>query len=177
MQGVKENIINVKFGKLTVISLQYTKNNRSFWLCKCDCGNTIIVKRIYLQTKTTKSCGCLRKEKIKKRNIKHKMKYTSFYGIWGGIKNRCNNVNSWAYKWYGDRGITYNPRWNDFIEFKKDMYWKYLLAKFKYRKILTKNNPISIERKDVNLDYCKENCIWIPLNEQGKNTRRTKNNK
>ena len=31
---------------------------------------------------------------------------------------------------------------------------------------------LTIEREDVNGDYCPENCKWIPFSEQTKNTRR-----
>ena len=52
-----------KFGKLTVIrQLQKRINKRIVWRCKCDCGNHIDVKGIYLTTGEVKSCGCLKTE-------------------------------------------------------------------------------------------------------------------
>lgn len=54
------------------------------------------------------------------------------------------------------------------------MYQAYVFAKKKYRKELTKKNVLSIERIDFNKNYCKDDCIWIPLNEQAKNTRRVR---
>ena len=35
-----------KYGLLTVIKYAYTKNKRAYWLCKCECGNFVIVKGI-----------------------------------------------------------------------------------------------------------------------------------
>ena len=32
---------------------------------------------------------------------------------------------------------------------------------------------LTIEREDVNGDYCPENCKWIPQAEQARNTRKT----
>lgn len=49
-----------KYGKLTVIDFAYTKNNRTFWKCVCDCGNQCIVMGKSLITGNTKSCGCER---------------------------------------------------------------------------------------------------------------------
>lgn len=39
------------------------------YLCKCSCGNEIIVRGAYLRSGNTKSCGCLSKEKLIQRNI------------------------------------------------------------------------------------------------------------
>lgn len=51
------------FGRLTVIKeLPERKDNRIVCECKCECGNTINVKKIYLTTGQTKSCGCVKKE-------------------------------------------------------------------------------------------------------------------
>jgi hypothetical protein len=57
-----------KIGRLTVINKSYIKRKQQFWLCKCDCGNTIDVRTSGLINKTrpTKSCGCIRLEKIYK---------------------------------------------------------------------------------------------------------------
>ena len=50
-----------RYGKLTVIKRDFShkvKNKRTFWLCRCDCGNTKIVDGQKLKAGTTKSCGC-----------------------------------------------------------------------------------------------------------------------
>lgn len=47
-----------KYGKLTVLSLTKDKNNRTAWLCQCDCGNTKIVRGSDLRTGKIISCGC-----------------------------------------------------------------------------------------------------------------------
>lgn len=60
-----------RFGKLLVVKyLGYNKNNRSTWLCRCDCGNEKEVLQNSLVTEKTKSCGCLFKEEIRKRQTK-----------------------------------------------------------------------------------------------------------
>ena len=52
------NLKGQKFGKLTVICKSENINKRTAWLCKCDCGQKIIVKTGYLTNGDTKSCGC-----------------------------------------------------------------------------------------------------------------------
>ena len=49
-----------RFGRLTVIERSESKNGIAAWLCKCDCGNTKIVRGVDLTRGMTKSCGCFR---------------------------------------------------------------------------------------------------------------------
>lgn len=68
-----KNLLNQKFGKLTVIRRAPNKNNKVFWECQCDCGNKTIVRSDQLIRGITKSCGCLHKEnasKIGRQNFK-----------------------------------------------------------------------------------------------------------
>lgn len=109
---------------------------------------------------------------IKKYNLKkyntgnliHGMSQTSFYKCWKDLKKRCNNPNVAEFKNYGGRGIIYDPKWEQFINFYNDMYFKFIYAKRKYRK-----QKISIERENVNGNYEFNNCIFIPLKEQYNN--------
>lgn len=52
------------FNNLTIISKhsRITGNGKSFYLCKCACGNSKIVSRSCLVTSKVKSCGCFRRE-------------------------------------------------------------------------------------------------------------------
>ena len=93
------------------------------------------------------SCGCYKAEntaKIKPKN-EIKEKYSGFYNTWQNMKKRCNNSNIEAYKWYGERGITYDSKWETFNGFYEDMFdtWE---------------EGLTIERKDVNGNYNKINC-------------------
>ena len=69
---VKENLLQQKFERLTVIAPAPSKNKKTYWLCQCDCGNTIPVRADALKGGKTKSCGCLNNEKrqqLGKNNI------------------------------------------------------------------------------------------------------------
>lgn len=50
---------NQCFGKLTVLYLKGSNNNRKIWHCKCDCGNECDIDSHSLISGSTKSCGCL----------------------------------------------------------------------------------------------------------------------
>lgn len=71
------DISNMKFGKLIAIRLDRihtTPNgtNKRFWLCECECGNTVTVNYQSLVIGSTKSCGCTKYDKT----TKHKNEYT-----------------------------------------------------------------------------------------------------
>lgn len=74
------NLINQKFGKLTV--KQYL--NHSKWLCVCDCGNYTEVNTTHLTSGHTQSCGCFHSKGeniianfLIKNNIAFKKEYTA----------------------------------------------------------------------------------------------------
>ena len=52
-------LINQRFGKLTVIKQLPSKNSRTYWQCQCDCGRIVDVCARDLTSGDTKSCGCL----------------------------------------------------------------------------------------------------------------------
>ena len=63
------DLTNQKFGRLTALyDTGKRKHNHVVWHCKCDCGNECDVLGHSLKTGNTKSCGCLVKESVIKRN-------------------------------------------------------------------------------------------------------------
>jgi hypothetical protein len=72
------DLTNKKFGKLTVINLieNYSKKGRH-WNCICECKNTKIVKSGDLVNNNTKSCGCLKKERLKETALGNRTFKTS----------------------------------------------------------------------------------------------------
>jgi CDGSH-type Zn-finger protein len=65
-----DDLTGRRFGKLKVIRQAENVNNRTRWLCKCDCGKEKIILRISLISNSTKSCGCYNKEQIHKKLFK-----------------------------------------------------------------------------------------------------------
>jgi hypothetical protein len=62
-----------------------------------------------------------------------------------------------SYEDYGGRGITYDPSWNDFSVFLADMG--------------DVPEGLTLDRKDPNGNYNKENCHWADWFTQAANKR------
>lgn len=54
------NLKGQRFGKLVAASPQGSKNKKRYWLCQCDCGNTIVLPAVALTSWGTSSCGCIK---------------------------------------------------------------------------------------------------------------------
>ena len=71
-----------------------------------------------LRANITHSCGCFNSDRTIERNMKHGFCNTSIYTTYKGMKARCYNKNSRAFKNYGGRGIKVCDEWkNNFQHF------------------------------------------------------------
>lgn len=151
------DLTNKRFGKLTVIRLDGKDHRHECkWLCKCDCGNETVVYGSHLRKGNTVSCGCV----MRNTHKTHGESKTRLYKIWQHMKDRCNNPNSDNYSYYGGRGITYTPFWEDYREFK----WWAIHNGYE--------DGLTIDRIDPDGHYEPSNCRWITQIEQNKNTRK-----
>ena len=151
-----------RFGRLTVIEKNGRKNGSILWKCKCDCGNTAIISGTSLKNGNTKSCGCLHREMLAKRNKKN-AKYGGvqnerLYGVWHSMKQRCYDSNRKDYPRYGARGIRVCDDW-----FENYSAFKEWALKNGYKR------GLQIDRINNDGNYTPKNCRWVPPRENSLN--------
>jgi hypothetical protein len=171
-----EEEIGKQYGRLTILSVaekvEYYykwKTHQYLMNCQCECGNTTVVNLNSLRQNRSKSCGCYNSEISRKTFTTHGLamkdgKKTPEYTTWLKMKQRCHTKTDKSYPGYGGRGITVCDRWKD-----KENGFKWFLEDMGEKP----SAEYSIERVDVNGNYCPENCKWILKIDQPKNTRKT----
>lgn len=143
------------FGSLTVIGRDGTYRNtkQAAWLCQCRCGKQTRVCGNVLRRGLSKTCGCSHGGRVT-----HGKSGSPTWYAWVGMRQRCQNPNSPAYKHYGGRGIAVCERWQVFENFLEDMG----------------ERPMRLTLDRINNDgiYEPGNCRWATWSQQALNQRR-----
>ena len=139
-----------RFGRLTVIRRSYLNNNKTYWLCKCDCGAEKIIRRDKLRSGNTKSCGCLQKEVM--GNMR-RMK-VGFGNMRKAIRNYKRSARM--------RGIGYNLTEGQFKEItQKDCFYCGVKPNQRMKSPKSNGDYIynGIDRVDNNKGYTIDNVV------------------
>lgn len=167
--GKLADLTGQRFGRWVVLRRDgIDRFGNSTWVCQCDCGKEKIVTAPALKSGASQSCGCLRTEmsqiSIQKLHAAKKISYPRvrrLYSIWRKMRNRCYNSLNSSFRDYGGRGIDICAEWANFYAFQD---WA---LSHGYAANLT------LDRIDVDGDYCPDNCRWVTMVRQERNKRNT----
>ncbi len=149
MANHRADITGRVYGRLTAIRPTRTnKHGQWLWLYQCECGNT--VEKGVLKPNSCNAgangCGC---KTWKTSSHDYYKTHKRLTWVHRAIKQRCLNKNCKDYPHYGGRGITICDEW---LSLEVFCDWA---IESGYREGLT------IERINVNDDYCPKNCTWV----------------
>jgi hypothetical protein len=149
--------VGMKFDFLTVIGYVGQKGGVTVLSVRCVCGKTKTVFLNNLKRGSNKSCGC---KKIPYTT--HGLSKHPLYGIWNGMKVRCNNPNrnEITVRNYFNKGIKVCEAWS--LDFK--VFYDWAISKG-WKK------GLEIDRIDGNLGYEPSNCRIATKKMQSRNIK------
>lgn len=157
MPPKKLDLAGRRFGRLIVIDEAGRNQARHVtWLCRCDCGATVIRVGSNLKRGKVTSCGCL--PNPGHFLPAHGQEGTPLYRRWQAMMTRTTNPNHPAFHNYGGRGIRVCDRWLSFTNFATDMGPSFQVH-------------LTLDRIDTNGPYEPNNCRWITNAQQQRNRR------
>lgn len=144
--------------RLTLIDDAWLAKDIAKFNCSCGRQYSTVVGRV--KRGTTKSCGCINRERLIAQNKSWSLpnpkerRYT--YRSWESMIARCLNTEHMYYYRYGGRGIYVDDSWLSFDNFLMDMGYR----------------PEGKELNRINNDlgYYKENCNWVEHRDNMRNT-------
>ncbi len=143
-----KDLTGQKFGRLIVLERDYKKEekrkeqglkHRTYWKCKCECGNNITVSKLHLTTGHTQSCGCLQSERASKNCKDYGISQNGSLGDW-----IINNIS------------------DDFI----DLYWSNTNLLSPFEMAFTTENQIHIICSECKEEYSVKACNFTRRNQR-----------
>lgn len=158
-----QELIGKKFNRITILDI-WQNPEKKYYMCRyhCVCGNVKETRLTNVKNGYLKSCGCLKyihsipsEENDAVGKIKHPL-----HPAWASMMSRCYHKSSTAYYLYGGRGIKVCDEWRNFWNFVK---WSDSIG--------GRPDGYTLDRIDVDGDYCPENCRWASDEVQQNNKR------
>lgn len=116
--------VGSRAGRLVLTEwLGSNEHRRALYRCVCDCGVEVV--KCSADVRKSPSCGCAGREIQRRTHLTHggasRRGEHSLYGVWRGMRARCNNPRHKDFRYYGAKGVKVCTRWDDFATFVADM--------------------------------------------------------
>lgn len=163
------DIAGQRFGKLTAEKYVPNTKKGSYWLCSCDCGNSVVISLDNLKKGNTKSCGCLSK-KGKPYGERPREKRNELSSTSKGRRRRADEL---CGKQFGRLTVL------SFQGVNKNHHSVYLCrcscgkTVSVVRNALTTGNTRSCGCFEVQGNYEPDNCRWTDAKTQSNNKRKS----
>lgn len=165
---LENSIVGERFGHLVVIGPSFnisrfvkgSRRHELFCVCQCDCGALVAMSISKLRTRArvcTIHCK-LRHPKPRGPSVDGVL-----YQVWNGMRQRCHNPNTRAYRNYGGRGIRVCREWLQCYA----LFEVWALANG-WRK------ELEIDRRDNDGNYEPDNCRFVDRATNCRNRRTTR---
>ena len=173
-----ENKIEIgqRFGKLVVIGKRISRKGKQYVYCKCDCGQVgVAINTDDIISGIAFCCSICSKDDLKSEGnsiYKHPL-----HRVWSDMIMRCENPKRPYYYLYVGRGIKVCPEWRNPKNGYAAFYNWAIENGYKFEPIDPKpdakrvRNKWSLDRIDVNGDYCPSNCKFSDIHTQCDNKR------
>lgn len=161
-----EDYIGKKFGKWTILeNAGKSKDGHKIVKCRCECGTESIQALSSLINGKTMQCRNCALKYLNEISSTHGLTGHPLQNVWNSMKQRCSNEKQPHYKYYGAKSIKVCDEWLNSFE----SFYNWAINNG-YKK------GLSIDRIDVNGDYCPENCRWTTNKIQSINRNKQLNN-
>lgn len=169
MKKPKTDLTGKRFGDWEVLYEEPQEKYRRKWRCRCVCGKESSVWQDNLTRGLSTGCGCRAIKARADKTRTHGKRHTRLYTVWCNMRRRCYYTADSSYKNYGGRGITVCDEWLGHDGFQNFWNWAYASG---YDENAPKGQ-CTLDRINVNGNYCPENCRWITMGQQARNKQNT----